>query len=61
MTEILNKKEVRKEAKELLKQGIIKQQVFESLVEKHKYSIEIANILTNIPSLKAIKKYNFIT
>ena len=57
MAEILNKKEVRKEAKELLKQGIIKQQVFESLVEKHKYSIEIANILTNIPSLKAIKKY----
>lgn len=57
MAEILNKKEVRKEAKELLKQGISKQQVFERLVEKHLYSIEIADILSNIPSPKAISKY----
>lgn len=57
MAELLNKKEVRKDAKELLKQGVCKQQVFKTLVEKHKYSIEVANILTYLPSQKAIKKY----
>lgn len=55
MAELLNKKEVRKDAKELLKQGVCKQQVFKTLVEKYKYSIEVANILTYLPSQKAIK------
>lgn len=55
--ENLNKKEIRKEAKQLLKQGTSKQETFELLVDKHKYTYEIADILESIPSAKAIAKY----
>jgi hypothetical protein len=53
----LNKKEIRKEARQLLKQGTSKQETFELLVDKHKYTKEIADILKNIPSAIAIAKY----
>ncbi|MFN3529437.1 MAG: hypothetical protein ACK417_05900 [Bacteroidia bacterium] len=55
--EKLNKKEIRNEALQLLKQGTSKQMTFELLVDKHKYTKEIAEILENIPSKKAVTKY----
>lgn len=53
----INKKIIRKEAKTLLNQGITKQETFELLVDKYKFSHEIASVLNNIPSAKAIAKY----
>ncbi len=55
--EKLNKNEIIKEAKQLLKQGNSKQETFELLVDKHKYTKEVADLLKKIPSAKAIAKY----
>ena len=54
----VDKKEVKKEAKQLLKQGSTKQETFNKLKEKYKYSKEIADIVKYIPSEKAKKKYS---
>ena len=52
-----NKKEIKKEARQLLKEGTPKQEAFEILKEKYKYSKIIADILKNIPSKQAIERY----
>ncbi|MCL2247003.1 MAG: hypothetical protein FWC10_07825 [Lentimicrobiaceae bacterium] len=52
------KKEIRKEAKQLLNQGDkTKQEVFELLVDKYKYSKDVAGVLKYIPTKQAVKKY----
>jgi len=53
-----DKKEIGKEAKALLKQRIPKQQVFETLVDKYKYSKDIIDILRYLPSENLISKYS---
>ena len=53
----LNKNDVRKEAIKLLKKGTSKQETFDFLVDKYKFSKEISEVLKNIPSSKAIAKY----
>lgn len=55
--EKLNKKEIRDEARQLLKQGTSKQDTFEILREKYKYAKDVADILKNLPSQQAIEKY----
>lgn len=55
--EKLNKKQVRNEARQLLKQGASKQDAFDILLEKYKYAKEVADILKNLPSKQAIDKY----
>ncbi len=51
------KKEIGREARKLLKQGITKQEVFVELVDKYKYSKDVAEVLKGIPSQVRIKKY----
>jgi hypothetical protein len=52
------KKEIAKEAQQLLKQGgKTKQEVFEMLVDKYKYSKDVADVLRYIPTTQAIAKY----
>jgi len=52
------KKEIAKEAQQLLKQGDkTKQEIFDILVDKYKYSKDVADILRYIPTKQAIKKY----
>ncbi len=53
----IKKNDIRKGAKILLNQGNTKQETFDLLVEKYNFSHEIASILNNIPSSKAIEKY----
>ena len=53
------RREIAKEACKLLKEGMPKQQAFEVLVEQYKYSKDVAEILSKIPSLKRSKKYHF--
>ena len=53
----MNKKEVIKEAKDLLKKGDSKQDAYLVLKEKYKSPKEIAELLKNIPSTLAIEKY----
>jgi hypothetical protein len=55
--EKLNTKEIRNEARQLLKQGTSKQETFEILKEKYKYSKDVADILKNLPSQQTIEKY----
>ena len=51
------KKEIDKEARELLKQGMPKQEAFETLVDKYKYAKDVADVVKNIPSAERIQKY----
>ena len=52
------KKQIAEEARQLLKQGEkTKQDVFEILVDKYKYSKDVADILKYIPTTQAVKKY----
>jgi hypothetical protein len=51
------RKEITKDAKQLLKQGNTKQQTFELLVDKYKYSKDVADTIKNIPSSDRIQKY----
>lgn len=53
----LNKKEVRKEARQILKQGTSKQETFQILSEKYKFEKDIADVLQHLPSQQAIEKY----
>ncbi len=53
-----NKKEIKQEARKLLKEGASKQEAYETLKEKYKYSVVVSKILHYIPSQKAIKKYS---
>ncbi|MBK9636569.1 MAG: hypothetical protein IPO63_01640 [Bacteroidetes bacterium] len=53
------RREIAKEARKLLKEGMPKQEVFEVLVEQYKYSKDVATILSGIPSLKRSKRYHF--
>jgi hypothetical protein len=55
--EKLNKKEIRNEARQLLKQGTPKQETFEILREKYKYAEGVADILKSLPSQQKIEKY----
>lgn len=58
-----SKKSIREEAKELLKQGKSRQEIYEQLTEKFKYRKIVADVLKNLPSKKAKDKYqkwNFI-
>jgi hypothetical protein len=52
-----SKSEIKKEAKEFLKQGKSRQETFELLIEKHKYITDVADVLKQLPSAKAIEKY----
>lgn len=52
-----NKKEIKKEAHQLLKEGTPKQETFEILKEKYKYTKIIADLLKTIPSKQAIDRY----
>ena len=57
-----DKKIIRVEAKELLKQGMSRQETYEQLTEKFKYRKTVADVLKNLPSKKAkdkYKKWNF--
>jgi len=51
------KREIKKEALELLKQGKSRQETFELLVEKFKYTTDVADVLQKLPSSKALAKY----
>jgi len=55
----LKKDEILKEAGQLLKQGTSKQETFEILVGKYKSSKAVSDVLKNLPSLQAAKKYGF--
>ncbi|MFM2207423.1 MAG: hypothetical protein RL213_1398, partial [Bacteroidota bacterium] len=53
-----HKKEIRKDARQLFRQGgRTKQEVYELLVEKYKYAKDVADELKYIPSTNAIAKY----
>jgi len=53
----LSKREIRKEARALMKGGMSKQEAYEELVKKHRYYIEIADTIENVPHPSAKKKY----
>ncbi len=53
----LDKKQVKKRAKELLKTGIPKQEADEQLSEEFQNKTIIANIHKRLPSSKTLKKY----
>jgi len=53
----IDKKLVRKKAKQILKQGIAKQQTYEQLIEEFGNQAIMAQILKRIPSKQAWKKY----
>ena len=57
VAEKLNKKDVIIEAQQLLKQGISKQETFEILKEKYKFTKDVSDMLKNLPSQQAIQKY----
>src|SRR5687768_10911248 len=59
MADHLNKSEVRKEAREMLKAGTSRQEVYETLTEKYKYGKEVADIVKFLPSRAASKKYDY--
>jgi uncharacterized membrane protein YhaH (DUF805 family) len=53
-----NKKEIRKDARQLFREGgKTKQEVYEILVEKYKYAKDVADVLRYVPSTLALKKY----
>jgi hypothetical protein len=49
--------EIAKEARQLIKKGISKQETFETLNAKYNSAKEVSDILKYIPSFKAVKKY----
>jgi hypothetical protein len=53
----LNKKEVRNEARQIIKKGTSKQETLKILVEKYKFEKDIAEVLQNLISQRAIEKY----
>lgn len=53
-----DKKKISKEAKDLIKQGKSKQEVYDELVDKYKYRNAIADIVRFTPSLERLKKYS---
>jgi len=53
----INKSIITKEARILFKKGTSKQETFQILSEKYKSSKVVSDILKNIPSLQAAKKY----
>jgi len=58
-TNNIDKINLLKEARQLLKQGTTKQETFEILVGKYKSSKVVSDALKNMPSLQAVKKYGF--
>jgi len=54
------KKEVLKEAKQLLYQGKSRQETFQALLEKHNNAKIVADIVKDLPSAIALKKYGFL-
>lgn len=48
---------IRQSALELLKQGKSRQETFDILVEKYKFSADVADVLKQLPSKKALAKY----
>ncbi len=53
----VNNSEVSKEAQQLLKDGLTKQEAFETLVKKYNSTKIVADVIKHIPSLTAISKY----
>ncbi len=51
------KNEIVEKAKELLKQGRTRQETFELLVDKYKYTNKVLEVMKQMPSSKAIEKY----
>jgi len=51
------KREIKKEALELLKHGKSRQESFELLVEKFKFTTDVADVLKKLPSSIALAKY----
>jgi len=51
------KNEIVDKAKELLKQGKSRQETFELLVDKYKYTNKVLEVMKQMPSAKAIEKY----
>lgn len=56
----LSKREIRKEARELMANGMSKQEAYEELVKRHKLYIQIADIIENVPHPNAKKKYGWL-
>ena len=59
----LNKKEIIKEARQLLKQGTSRQATFDILKDKYQYAKDIAGIVKNLPlskTLKLYRKWNYV-
>ncbi len=55
--EKINKNEISKAAKQLIKQGASRQRAFDILVEKYKYTRDVSEVIKHLPSSEAIKKY----
>jgi len=53
----LDKKQIRKRAKEILKTGIPKQEAYEQLAEEFQNRAATANVIRRLPSALALKKY----
>ncbi len=56
----LDKKSIRKIAKEQIEKGVPKQQVYNELVEQFKFRNDIAKIVREIPSNERWSKYGFL-
>jgi hypothetical protein len=54
---VLDKAAIKNEARKLLNEGKSRQETFETLVNEHKVARDIAEIIKQLPSLQAIKKY----
>jgi hypothetical protein len=54
---VLDKAAVKKEARKMLNEGKSRQETFELLVNEHKVARDIAEIIKQLPSLKAVKKF----
>lgn len=57
MTLELDKKQIKKRAKELLKTGITKQEAYEQLTDEFKNGTVTAKVLRRLPSALALKRY----